>query len=109
MNCWRLKLPLILGLSMVALIALPQSASVASRSCGRAFSGSPDQPGFNVRATNMTCHKARVLTRRYYKNGCKVDDPCNVRGFNCVGHRKSDLYRVRCSRRARKFSFSGGS
>ena len=99
---------LALGLLLTALAAgAPAMTSV--KHCGNAFEGA-DQPGFDIRAENISCSRSRALTRRYYRQGCTPSKTCSVRKFSCHGRSThGDLYRVTCKRRARHFSFGGGS
>jgi hypothetical protein len=101
----------ICALVLVAAFAAAAGSAPAMTSvkhCGNAFSGA-DQPGFDIRASNITCSRSRSLTRRYYRQGCSPTKTCHVRRFSCHGRKNGDLYRVTCTRRARHFSFSGGS
>lgn len=102
----------VLGVA-VALFGVPAQAVV--HHCGNAFSDA-DSPGFSVRADHVTCVDARRAVRTIVRRGdtgpskCTVGDPCRYHHFRCVARSTSDqLYRQRCRRGSRVFSFGGGS
>jgi len=107
-----LSLAVCLGVA-VAVCGAPAQASV--HRCGDAF-GSADAPGFSVRADHVRCVDARRAVRTIVRRGdlgpskCTVSDPCRYHHYRCVARTTVDqLYRERCRRGSRVFSFGGGS
>jgi hypothetical protein len=102
---------LVVALACVAAITLGASlAQGRTRHCGNAFKGA-SQPGTDVRASGLSCRSARRAVRRYYRKGvnCQAGKSCRFGKYRCRLRSKQDaLYRVRCRRHRKVFSWAGG-
>ena len=88
-----------MGLLAVLLLGTAAPSSASRRGCGRILDGNGTTGAFAIVAENMSCSRARQVTKTA-KDACSYPSfRCRARGFSCRGRIAGDeTVRYACSR-----------
>lgn len=91
------------GLAMV----IPAAHAWSSRTC-QGVAGANGGGTSSIRASGVTCHKARKVARAWLAAGCSTGgQPCQVDGYDCRSHQNSSAaVLTNCRQRRKRIDFS---